>query len=100
MCGQALVPLVAEVYTWGGQKTIRRCSPSNVWVSGMELESLALEPSPQPSFDHLRCIGLCVFVHYVKKFGNDLKSGLSPKQSPLLHGEVSRKDTWCSILMS
>lgn len=72
MCGQALVPLVAEVYTWGGQKTIRRCSPSNVWVSGMELESLALEPSPQPSFDHLRCIGLCVFVHYVKKFGNEI----------------------------
>lgn len=77
-----------------------RSSPSNVWGSGMELESLALEPSPQPSFDHLRYIGFCVFVRYVKKFGNGLKSGLSPKQSPLLHGEISRKDTWSSILMS
>lgn len=69
-------------------------------VSGMELESLALAPSPQPSFDHLRYIGLCVFGYYVKKFGNSLKSGLSPQQSPLLLGEVSRKDTWYSGLMS
>lgn len=86
MCGQALVPLVAEVHTWGGQKTICRSSPSNMWVSGMELEPLALEPSLQPSFDHLRYIGLCVFVYYVKKFGIGLKSGLSPKQSPLSMG--------------
>lgn len=51
--------------------------------------SLALEPSLQPSFDRLRYIGLCVFVYYVKKFGNSLKSGLSPKQSPLSMGRTA-----------